>query len=60
VNALPGQYQVDVSLVKNGKSTAGKALLYTKVHSVSMNGSDVMLNLVNGETVSLSQVSTMR
>jgi flagellar basal-body rod modification protein FlgD len=60
VNAMPGQYQVDVSLVKNGQATAGKALLYTKVHSVSMNGSEVMLNLVNGETVSLSQVSTMR
>jgi flagellar basal-body rod modification protein FlgD len=60
VNALPGRYQVDVSVTRGGKTESARALLYTPVNSVTMNGQDVVLNLLNGRTVPLSQVTTMR
>jgi len=59
-NALPGQYQVDVAVRRAGKTESARALLYTPVNSVTMNGQDVVLNLQNGATVPLSQVTTMR
>ncbi len=60
VNALPGQYKVDVAVTRAGKTESARALLYTPVSSVTMNGQDVVLNLQNGASVPLSQVSTMR
>jgi len=60
VNALPGRYQVDVSVSRGGKTEAAKALLYIPVNSVSMKGQDIVLNLQNGTQIPLSQVSTMR
>jgi len=60
VNALPGQYKVDVAVTRAGKTESARALLYTPVNSVTMNGQDVVLNLQNGATVPLSQVTTMR
>jgi flagellar basal-body rod modification protein FlgD len=59
-NALPGQYQVDVAVRRAGKTESARALLYTPVNSVTMSGQDVVLNLQNGSTVPLSQVTTMR
>ncbi|MBM4217665.1 MAG: flagellar hook assembly protein FlgD [Gammaproteobacteria bacterium] len=60
VNAMPGRYQVDVSVSRGGKTEAAKALLYIPVNSVSMRGQDIVLNLQNGTQIPLSQVSTMR
>jgi len=60
VNAMPGRYQVDVAVTRNGKTEAAKAMLYIPVNSVSMQGSEIVLNLQNGTKVPLSQVSTMR
>jgi len=60
VNALPGRYQVDVSVSRGGKTYAAKALLYIPVNSVSMRGQEIVLNLQNGTQIPLSQVSTMR
>jgi flagellar hook assembly protein FlgD len=59
-NALPGRYQVDVSVRRGGKTEAAKALLYIPVNSVSMNGQELVLNLQNGAKIPLSQVTTMR
>jgi flagellar basal-body rod modification protein FlgD len=59
-NALPGRYQVEVAVSRAGKIEAAKALLYTPVTSVSMNGQEVTLNLQNGSQVPLSQVTTLR
>jgi flagellar basal-body rod modification protein FlgD len=59
-NALPGQYKVDVAVTRAGKTESARALLYTPVNSVTMSGQDVVLNLQNGATVPLSQVTTMR
>jgi hypothetical protein len=57
---LPGRYQVEVAVSRAGKIEAAKALLYTPVTSVSMNGQEVTLNLQNGSQVPLSQVTTLR
>jgi flagellar basal-body rod modification protein FlgD len=59
-NALPGRYQVDVAVTRAGKTESARALLYTPVNSVTMSGQDVILNLQNGGSVPLSQVSTLR
>lgn len=59
-NALPGRYQVDVAVTRAGKTESARALLYTPVNSVTMSGQDVVLNLQNGGSVPLSQVSTLR
>lgn len=59
-NALPGQYRIEVSVLRGGKTEAAQALLYTPITSVGMNGSDLMLNLQNGSKVSLSQVTSIR
>jgi hypothetical protein len=47
-------------VTRAGKTESARALLYTPVNSVTMNGQDVVLNLQNGAAVPLSQVSTMR
>ena len=59
-NALPGKYQVDVTVARAGKTSAEAALMYTPIASVSMNGTDVNLNLQNGASLPLSQVTTLR
>ena len=59
-NALPGKYQVDVTVARAGKTSAEAALMYTPIASVSMNGADVNLNLQNGASLPLSQVTTLR
>jgi flagellar basal-body rod modification protein FlgD len=60
VNAQPGKYRVDVSVARAGKASAEAALLYTPVASVSMAGGDIKLNLQNGSSLPLSQVSNLR
>lgn len=59
-SALPGRYQVDVAVSRDGKTEAAKALLYIPVNSVSMQGQEIVLNLQNGSQIPLSQVGTMR
>jgi len=58
--ASPGVYKVDVTVSRAGKSETARALLFTRVNSVSMDGTEVNLNLQNGSLVALSKVSTMR
>ena len=56
----PGNYRIEVSVLRGGKTEAAQAMLYTPITSVAMNGSDLMLNLQNGSKVSLSQVTSIR
>jgi flagellar basal-body rod modification protein FlgD len=58
--AQPGKYQVDVSVSRAGKASAEAALLYMPVASVSMAGGDIKLNLQNGSSLPLSQVTNLR
>ena len=55
-----GQYRVDVSVNRQGKSEAVTPRLYTPINSVSMQGSDIVLNLGSGAKIPLSQVTTLR
>ena len=59
-NALPGQYRVEVTVRRAGKTEAAKALLYVPVNSVSMSGQDIVLRLRNGAQIPLAQVTTLR
>ena len=59
-NALPGKYQVSVSVSRAGKASAESALLYTPVASVSMSGNDINLNLNDGSSLPLTQVTNLR
>ena len=58
--ALPGRYQVGVSVSRAGKSSAEAALLYTPVACGSRAGGDIKLNLNNGGSLPLSQVTNLR
>jgi len=58
--APPGLYRVDVSVSQKGQSQAVTPLLYTPITSVTMQGSDILLNLASGKNVPLTQVTTLR
>jgi len=58
--APPGRYQVEVNVSRAGASTAVKPMIYVPIASVSMNGQNIMLNLLSGTQLPLEQVTTIR
>jgi len=51
---------VEVNVSRAGASTAVKPMIYVPIASVSMNGQNIMLNLLSGTQLPLEQVTTIR